>query len=132
MQTFLLTLAFLAGTIGQRGVVEVMLHEPEAPPVVRDNIDDIIDRLAQCESSGDPDAINPDDGGSVSFGLLQIKKDTFQYFNQRHKLLPDLEYDEIENVIMDPDIQRALVRKVLEEDMDNLDRWYNCRVKMKI
>src|SRR3990167_1609944 len=51
----------------------------------------VIAKLAQCESSNNHEIINPHDGGSPSYGLLQWKKSSFFYYNNKYKVLPDLE-----------------------------------------
>lgn len=42
--------------------------------------------LAMCESSQVPDVVVQDDGGSPSYGFLQIKKSTFDWGCKRFKL----------------------------------------------
>src|SRR3990167_1345781 len=51
----------------------------------------VIAKLAQCESSNNHEIINPHDSGSPSYGLLQWKNSSFFYYNNKYKVLPDLE-----------------------------------------
>lgn len=87
--------------------------------------------LATCESGRNPEAINPMDGGSPSYGLLQWKESSFWFYNGKYNLLPDLERPEVINVIYDPNIQIRLAQKVLEEPRGYLN-WKNCFAKHNI
>ena len=93
-----------------------------------DELDKLIEKLAFCESSNNPYAINQFDGGSPSYGYLQIKSDTFWRYNQKHKVLPNLERQEVMNIIMCRDTQIALARKVILNDANGRGwrNWYNC------
>lgn len=71
-------------------------------------------KLEMCESSGRPEAVNPNDlDGTPSYGLLQFKPSTFELFQKKY---------EIEGELMDPDAQRAIVRKMMD---DPSVRWEN-------
>lgn len=62
-------------------------------------------KLVQCESTGDPGAVNPKDrDGTPSYGLLQFKPSTFAMFSKAYG---------IEGKLMDPDAQRAIVRRMM-------------------
>jgi hypothetical protein len=93
-------------------------------------ISKILIQLRQCESGGDPNIIVEDDGGSPSYGLFQWKYDSFWHYNQIYKILPDLEYQEVGNVILDPKIQTKLTVKVLTEEEGGWRNWYNCSKKI--
>ncbi len=77
----------------------------------------IIDKLAGCESSNNPEAVNWNDNGSPSFGLLQFKSGTFQYYCVDKYNLP--------NDIMDGNIQRECCDKMISEGL--LYHW-SCRL----
>lgn len=85
-------------------------------------------KLANCESNNNPKAINPNDGGSPSYGLYQWKVDSFYRYNQKYEILPDLERQEVMNIIYDPDIQTKLTRRVLEDG--GWRNWKNCWKKI--
>lgn len=64
-------------------------------------------KLEMCESSGRPDAINAVDlDGTPSYGLLQFKPSTFEAFKKAYG---------IEGELMDPEAQRAIVRKMMSD-----------------
>jgi len=87
-----------------------------------------IQRLAFCESSNNPSAINPDDGGSPSYGYLQWKTRSFFAYNRKYQIIPDLEYHEVKNIIMCRDTQIALTKKVLLNEANGRGwrNWWNC------
>ena len=93
-----------------------------------DALDEWLNKLAFCESSNNPSAINRFDGGSPSYGYLQWKEDSFWRYNNLFKILPDLERGEVMNIIKDKEAQIELARRViLEEDNDRGWRnWWNC------
>lgn len=86
-------------------------------------------RLAQCESSNNPKAINPHDGGSPSYGLYQYKRGTWVYFVRKYGLFPEAEDLELQNLIMDREAQNLVTSKVLE-NKENWKHWYNCLLKV--
>lgn len=71
-------------------------------------------KLELCESSGNPKAINEEDlDGTPSYGLLQFKPSTFDHFSNQYG---------IEGELMDPEAQRAIVRRMMgDQDI----RWEN-------
>lgn len=63
--------------------------------------------LIMCESSGRPHAINEvDRDGTPSYGLLQFKPSTFEYFKKAYS---------IEGELMDPEAQKAIVRRMMDD-----------------
>ena len=110
----------------------------EAPNIMSKNITEVqrpdaldnwLTKLAFCESSNNPDAINWDDVGSPSFGYLQWKTDSFWAYNNLYEVLPDLEKSEVENIITgDKEIQIKLARIVILEEHSGRGwrNWWNC------
>lgn len=78
-----------------------------------------LERLVQCESTGNPAAINPKDrDGTPSYGLLQFKPSTFVYFAERYR---------IKGTLMDANAQRAIVRKMMNDaTVDWLQQFPDC------
>jgi hypothetical protein len=69
-------------------------------------------KLELCESGGKESAINPKDrDGTPSYGLLQFKPSTFELFSKAYG---------IEGELMDPEAQRAIVRRMMD---DKSVRW---------
>lgn len=83
---------------------------------------EFIDFLVDCESGGDPKAINPlDRDGTPSWGLLQFKPDTLFYYIRKYNILKDIERQEIMNVIFDGDLQVRVLEEMLpDSEVD----WY--------
>lgn len=75
--------------------------------------------LVQCESGGNPKAINPKDrDGTPSYGLLQFKPSTFRAFAKAYG---------ITGVLMNADAQRAIVRKMMNDKSVNwLQQFPDC------
>lgn len=68
-----------------------------------------LDQLAQCESSGNPSAVNPSDvDGTPSYGLLQFKPQTFLMYKERYGITGEL---------MDPQAQRAIVWRMFDDPL---------------
>lgn len=64
-------------------------------------------RMIQCESTGSPIAVNPKDlDGTPSYGLLQFKPSTFAMYAARY---------DIEGELMDPEAQKAIVRRMASD-----------------
>lgn len=119
---FLLALlVFLWGLVHKAGAGDRMCYK---------NSTLVIQKLIQCESNGNANAINHDDGGSASFGILQFKEDTFWRYNQKYRLLPNLERSEVMNVIMTPEIQVKLAKAVISDG--GIGNWRNCSEKLNL
>lgn len=74
-----------------------------------------LDRLVQCESHGDPKAVNPKDrDGTPSYGLLQFKPSTFAMFSKAYGMASTTDY-------MDPIAQRLIVMRMMR---DPSVRWH--------
>lgn len=82
-------------------------------------------KLMECESGGKVTATNPHDGGSPSFGLYQWKTSSFYAYNLKYKLLPDIEKNEVINIIYDPELQHEMTKLVLMEK-GGWRNWFNC------
>jgi hypothetical protein len=73
-----------------------------------------LEDLVMCESSGNPNAINPMDlNGKPSYGLLQFQLTTFEMYSKRYKIPGEL---------MDDQIQIQLVWQMMD---DPKVRWQN-------
>lgn len=71
-------------------------------------------QLINCESAGNPGAINPlDRDGTPSYGLLQFKPSTFHGYRKQYGL------EEAE--LMDPEAQKETVRHMMQDPGVN---WY--------
>ncbi len=77
------------------------------------NVDQTIETVIECESSGNPNAYNPKDPNGGSFGLLQFQLDTFQEFC--------VEKFGLEDDIWSEKIQRECASKMIDEG--RVERW---------
>jgi hypothetical protein len=97
-------------------------------PPLNEDILGVVAKLERCES-GSRNICVIDTNGKKSCGVLQYQLSTYKSFIKRYKLLPEAEDHEIENMWLDPDMQRLATYKALEEDIHNLRHWRNCAVK---
>ena len=79
----------VGGVLIAVSLILIFMNRAEAPSLPTENIEETkqtqrpdaldkwIDKLAFCESSNNPEAINRFDGGSPSYGYLQWKEDSF-------------------------------------------------------
>lgn len=64
-------------------------------------------RLEQCESGGNPNALNPEDlDGTPSHGILQFKRSTFIAYSRKYHIIGEL---------YEPEAQRAIVREMMDD-----------------
>src|SRR3990167_10448678 len=76
-----------------------------------DKVDRFMDELMYCESGGNPNALNPNDGGSRSVGILQFKDKTFELYLTRYFFLFPKG-----GAITNPITHQRLARQILLED----------------
>lgn len=82
-------------------------------------VDEILFKIIECESGGNPNAWNKDDPNDGSKGILQFQEPTFQRFCVKKYGL--------ENDIWSPEIQIKCAEKMLDEGLIN--HW-SCGKKM--
>lgn len=93
--------------------IEQIYQKPTGTPLtvklkVTDAEEAWLQELILCESSGNPEAINPLDlDGTPSFGLLQFKPSTFHGYRKQYGL-PEKE-------LMDPEAQKDTVRHMMQD-----------------
>lgn len=98
--------------------------QPLLEVIVEEKVYDAFTRfMIACESGGDPNAINPKDlDNTPSYGIVQFKPSTLYYYaHEKYKLLPDIEREEIMNVIFDADVQIQTFEKMRSDPDVN---WY--------
>lgn len=80
-----------------------------------------IRQLIQCESTGNPNAINPNDSdGTPSYGLLQFKPSTFEMFSRKYKIKGEL---------MDPVAQKEITRRMINDPKVRIENQFPACVK---
>ena len=104
---------------------------PEVTPLIVEEIsafDLMVEKLAYCESTGNPKALNPHDAGSPSYGLFQYKASTWKTYIRKYNLVEGTDA-ELMRRIYDADLQRELTKKILEEESGGWQHWYTCSRK---
>ena len=93
----------------------------------------ILEKLAMCESGLNLLAIHYNDGavGVNSYGKYQWQLESAWYYNQKYKVLPNIEKHEMINVIYDETFQDHLTELVLSEK-GGYRNWLNCSKKLGI
>lgn len=85
-------------------------------------LDSWIEKLIVLESGGYKNLKVLDDNGKHSFGCLQFQKTTFEEFGRRYGFIAG--GDNIDKIIYDCDLQKAIAKRMIKEDRGNWRRWY--------
>jgi hypothetical protein len=108
-------------------------HKLETLKVLRkyydeDYYDKIVEKLIMCESSGNPLAINPVDGGVSSLGLLQWKIETFREYAEKYGVIgKNASWNYVATIIWDKKINKYLAIQILKNEPETAKKlWYNC------
>lgn len=109
----------ISSNIPQVGTLATVSGENEYPL-----LDKTLEKLAKCESGGNPERINPNDMGSPSYGKYQFKEQTWITQLRKYGYFPEAEDKELMNFIFDEDIQDELARKMIENN--GWKHWANC------
>lgn len=115
---FILLLLFIC-TINAK-VTTAYAPEATKKEIYNLELEQWLDKLSFCESGGNPNAINPDDGGSRSVGHFQWKDASFSAYSKKYNL---------EGSIENPQDQRELVKLVIKNEY-GWRNWYNCTKKI--
>ena len=96
----------------------------------------LIYKLADCESKGNPLALNKvDKNGLSSKGFWQFQDKTWRYYIQKYNLWNWQEWDEAdyENAIWDANYQKVVVDKMFVDKDINLQKEFpTCSKKLKL
>jgi hypothetical protein len=91
--------------------------------------EEMVKKLAECESSNNPYAINPYDSKTSSLGLFQFKLETFIKYAKKYGVIGDnTSLNWIITLVFDRKTNEYLVLQILKnEDMETLKKlWGNC------
>lgn len=126
----MICLLFALGYYEKVKAPEVPLDTKTSPT---GHLDALINQLAYCESSNNPNAVHHLDGvdGKTSFGLLQFKKATMLHYWKK-LINKDIEDQEIDNLWHDPQAQIQLAKAMITDNPDNLRHWENCSRKLEL
>lgn len=94
--------------------------------IVQDPLAATIEKLSWCESRNNSQAINPEDGGSPSYGLHQYKWATWNWALDKYGLFSEAEKEERWNLLWDKEAQIIVTRTILTDDPNSYRLWYNC------
>lgn len=123
------TMAIMGSTTMQTpdagGLAAALYATPSVEQQVPSALDQWLENLAQCESKGNPKAINEDDGGSPSFGLFQYKAATWKSYIRKYDFIEDASDKDMMKLIFDRDLQIELTKHILAEK-NGWKNWYNC------
>ena len=106
---------------------EVSLESTTIPlisPEIGDKpgIDEMLDRLAMCESSGNEKVVVMDVNSRYSYSTFQYQKSTWLLYTKKYGM---------EGAdIMDGDAQRKLTKIILENEPNSWRNWANCARKI--
>jgi hypothetical protein len=119
-------------------------HEPttttsstQALAVIADSSLSIkIDQLATCESSNNPNALNPkDSNGLPSMGLFQFQSKSWKYFVDKYKLWNTSNWSgtDYANTIYNSNMQLSIVQKMFVDPTVNLHQQFpTCSKKLQL
>jgi hypothetical protein len=91
--------------------------------------EEMVKKLAECESSNNPYAINPYDSKTSSLGLFQFKLETFIKYAKKYGVIGDnTSLNWVITLVFDRKTNEYLVLQMLKnEDMETLKKlWGNC------
>jgi hypothetical protein len=95
--------------------------------------EEMVKKLAECESSNNPYAINPYDSKTSSLGLFQWKIETFIKYAKKYGVIGEnASLNWIITLVFDRKTNEYLVLQILKnEDMETLRKlWGNCIKKI--
>lgn len=92
------------------------------------SLDQWIEKLISLESNGKKNIKIVDFNGFHSYGCLQFQKATFEEYGKKYKLIGPA--DDLTTLIYDCGIQKAIAKKMIEDDYGNWQHWYTS-VKIK-
>lgn len=90
----------------------------------------IINKLIECESGGNPNAVHYNDGaaGLHSRGILQFQRPTFARY-WRNLINNDIDDVDVDNLWTDASNQILLAEAMITDNPKNLNHWKVCSTK---
>lgn len=96
------------------------------------DLDNWLYKLAMCESTNNPKAVNPmDSDGKPAYGLYQYKLGTFLGLSKQYNVFPELTVDTVHKYAMDGEKAHHLTREVIRTNPKEADLW-GCRFKATV
>lgn len=124
---------FWAVVLFSTGSYETYQRQPE----ISENahfwlVEDVINRLIQCESGGNNLAYNFDTNNRYSIGVLQFQVRTARYYLEKYNL-PGSEYDDLKLslILHNSEFSKNLAREILIRE-NAWRNWYNCSKKIGV
>jgi len=92
-------------------------------------VDALIEKLAECESGKNPHAVNfKDRDGTASYGYLQFKPESFRYYGIKYGFIGEnADWDYIMTIIWDKEMQVRIAKKMIDDKkVDPAKEWPIC------
>lgn len=108
------------------GTTTISAEAPEMTPEQLFNRDLSIwsDKLGQCESQGNPKAINPKDSdGKPKFGYHQYMPSTFIGFAKKYNIYPEIDVDVAFTYMLDKEKTTHLTMEVMRQNPKEFGHW---------
>jgi len=120
--------------LGQSNQIQIKVGEEKGFEnltliTTQQQIDALIEKLAECESSKNPLALNTHDrDGTASYGYLQFKPETFRKYAVKYGFIGEnASWDYVMTVIWDKEMQIRVARKMLkDEEVNPAKEWPIC------
>lgn len=125
---------FTYNAVEQIDSVPIAHAEDVSPEKIAELKAGVVEKLKQCESheATEEDAvINPTDGGSPSFGLLQFKITTVQHYMDKFRGEKVTRYEALQ-IAMDEERARELAMEIIFEEVGGVWNWENCANKQNL
>lgn len=123
MQFYKAILALLTGIALAAGPQDAKIE----PKEIHDPLIEIITELSRCESGHNPNARNPHDPETPSYGRFQYKWETWNEAIDKYGIFPAAtEEADRWNLIWDGSAQETVTRKILENEPNGWRKWTNC------
>jgi len=103
-------------------------NKVETVEVQKDSLDLWLDKLAFCESSNNPLAVNPKDkDGRPKYGLFQFDIETWKMYIKRYNLFNHQDWEDADywNSIYSRDHQEIVIREMMKNGV-NMSKEFGC------
>ena len=129
-----LAVLYVGYLLGQRNQIKIDFSKDEITILTTEQqLDSLIEKLAKCESSNNPRAVNfKDRDGTASFGYLQFKPETFKRYAVEYGFIGEnASWDYIMTIIWDKEMQVRIAKRMIDDKkVDPQREWPLCWKKI--
>jgi len=131
-----LAILYVGYLLGQKGQIKVNFSNSLDEVTIlttEQQVDELIEKLAKCESSNNPRAVNfKDRDGTASFGYLQFKPESFKYYGVKYGFIGEnASWDYIMTIIWDKEMQVRIAKRMIDDKkVDPQREWPLCWKKI--